>query len=371
MGFWARDRLDQLDLWPPGPFLEGRPPPPPTFLCPWCETVFESRSQLEEHTFRGHHQPRPLLLFRGQECGSSLVPISASTEPEDWATVQVDRAWVNDSPTDPGRLPVLLARETNRHVDVRLASQSVEAEFKLQFQVVDPAELHEVDMNLRAMAEDRRLDLRAIESFVRACRNLHSAARYYDAFAQYFYGVLARERSPESNLRPQDYRVKYDMAGWVLSQFDTVPARTVSGLIAFHFNQFARTMAQALGSERLFGAAQRLRQFLLFESPGNPHVKNTQGGFDRLFTDAETERVLQWVTAPFTRDSSRMFDEAAAFAISCESLDQVKLRIILAEYRRRLGETAAARRHVDALLHNELTKHWARSLRAGLSSGVR
>ena len=366
MGFWARDRLDQLDLWPPGPSLEGRSLPPPVFPCPWCNTVFENADELEMHTFRGHHQPRPVLLLRGRECGSSLVPISTRTQPEDWATVQVDRAWMNDAPTDPHQLPALLARETNRHIDVRLASKSVEAEFKLQFQIADPSDLEQVDLNLRALAEGRRLDLRAIEEFVRACSELDSASRYYDAFAQYFYGVLARERSPESNLRPQDYRDKYDLAGWVLSQFDTVPARTVSALIAFHFNQFSRAMAAGFDSERLHGAAQRLRRFLLLESHEEPPPTTRRRGFDRLFTDAETERVLDWVTAPFTADSGRLFEEAAAYANSCEPLDQVKLRITLAEYHRRLGAAEEARHHVDAVLHNDLTEDWARSLRAGL-----
>ena len=236
----------------------------------------------------------------------------------------------------------------------------------MDFQIADPGELEVVDTNLQRLAANQRLDLRAIEDFIGQCDALRTAVSYYDAFAQYFYGVLARERSPESDLKPEEYRGKYDLAASVLAQFERLPARTVSALVAFHFNQFDRALTSGFDSPRLFGATERMRRFITSGSRSAVDLVPADHGFDEIFADAETERVLRWVSQPFTEESSRALETAATYVLDCEPYDQVKLRVVLGEYYFHLGEPEAARQHVESLLHNELTEKWARSLRARL-----
>ena len=369
MGFWHTGYLDMRDLGPPGVTVglsrPRRPPPPPTYPCPRCGEVFDTPRGLEEHSFAGHHQPRPVLLYRGLECGSSAVEIYDLTGSQDWATVQADRAWIDGQEIGAEDLPQHLAVQRHRRVTVELLAGSVRAEFDLIFRIADPDELDQVDEHLEALAAGQRLDMRAIEDFVRHCAELGTAERYVDAYAHYFYGVLARERSPESDLPRSAYRDKYELAASVLGQFDRVAARTVTALVAFHFNQFARALARGSDSPRLRFAVERLQRFIT----GTGHVEAPEcddRGFEAVFADAETERLLRWVTQPFTEAAREQMEEAAAYVQGCEALDQLKLRLVLAEYYVRLGEPEMARNHVGQLLHQDLTEEWARSLRARL-----
>lgn len=304
-----------------------------------------------------------MLLYRGRECGSSPLVVSAKTEAADWAVVRADRAWLNGDRLETNELPERLAAERNRRVNVRLAAGQVETEFPVEFQIAAPEDVGAVDENLRDLADSQRLDLRTIEDFVRKCRPYRTAERYYDAFAQYFYGVLARERSPESDLEPEEYREKYNLAASVLEQFDTVPARTVSALIAFHFNQFQRAVDRGIDSPRLRAAAERMLGFLMAGTPIPEIAKPEDSGFDEVFADAETDRVLRWVTIRLDGQLSRELEDASTYVLDREPLDQVKLRVVLAEYHLRLGDLPTARRHAEAQLHNDLTEDWARSLR--------
>lgn len=374
MGFWHTGYLDMRDMGPPGvawtPHGTGATqPPPPSYPCPWCHETFDSPAELEQHTFRGHHEPQPLLLFRGRECGTSPVEVLAVTSADDWAALRADRAWVNEASVEPDQLATMLAEQDQATVDVRLAAGEIESSFRLQFAIADPVQLEVVDEHLLRLAQGKQLDLRAIEGFLRSCDELGAAARYVDGFAEYFFGVLARERSPDSALEHEEYVSKYDAAATVLSQFDRAPARTISALIAFHFNQFARASALDVEGGRLSAAATRLRTLLHEQGTAtSDHPDSSTTGLDAVFADAEAERILAWVSLPFAPTSDDEFEAAAAFAQNASTFDQVKLNLVLAEHHARMERPDRAHTYANSLLNNNLTENWARRMRARLDS---
>jgi hypothetical protein len=366
LGFWHTGYLDQLGLGPPGVHFDTVAPAPeplaPEFLCARCGEAFDTFLELETHTFGGHPEPRPILYYRGRECGTTTVNIVSLTTPDDWSILQVEQAWLNNQQVEPNRVCDMLARESHRVVDLRLAAGQITATFRLGFQVPDPSDLDGVDHCLSTLANGQQLDWRSIDHFVGQCQQFRTAQAYYDAFAQYFYGVLARERSPDSGLPSSAYRGKYEYAASQLTQYDRVVARTVSSIIAFHFNQFTQASAGGGGSPRLLQAADRILNCLAGKKPSKK-VKSESQGFDPLFTDAETERVLRWVCIPFDVSAGEDVTAMESYLVGCESYDRVKLQVIAAVYHEEAGEWDRARRHVDDLLHNDLTAEWATTMR--------
>ena len=373
MGFWHTGYLDLLDLGPPGVAFGDvsppRPPPPPVYACPWCTSKSGSPDELQRHVFRGHPEPRPLLFFRGRECGRTPVNISTVSSADEWTLLQAEDALLNGRPVAVDELPGRLAGQRNSVCIVRLSAGRVHAEFRLQFEVPSDEDLSGVDGSLVALTDAKRLDVRAIEDYIRSCRSYETARPYYDGFAQYFYGVLARERSPDSGLQHDEYRDRFESSATSLARFDRAPALAVAALVAFHFNQFTRVRSLSVPGTRLSGAADRLLACLRGEEPPTEVGERTTAGLDAFFTDAETERVVRWVCIPLVDTSAGEVQEMERYAQEAEAYDRVKLQIVAAEYHLRMGNSARCRSHVDALLHNDVTDAWARSMRVRLAEG--
>lgn len=363
MGFWHTGYLDMLDMGPPGVALlrmpQG-PPPPPTFPCPRCGEVFDTPTGLETHQFQGHPEPRPLLLFHGRECGGALFPVLTRTDPADWVIVQAQAARLNGKRLDVSALPRELADRARGVVELVLDSGDVSADFHLKFDAAEPGDLDGVDQSLREMAQERVLDRRSIDQFISRAERYGTAAAYLDGFAHYFYGALAREEHQDSGLDREAYVERYTKAAHVLSQYQRTSAQTVSGLVAFHFNQLSDVLGRAENDSRLVVCAERLRLLLAGRDLPDTRATGTGSGLDALLTDAATERVLRWVGIALDPSSTRDLLDLESYIPSADSYDQVKLRIIAAEHHLRSGSPVRARAHVDALVHNDLTTEWVK-----------
>ena len=364
MGFWHTGYMEFHDVNPPGvtDFIGSGREWIPEYRCVRCGATFDSPRALENHSFEGHGTPVPVLLFRGLECGRTPVVVTDPTRAEDWVTLQCDQAWMNARAVDPEELPSLLAAERFRTVTIKLAKGDIAMEYVVDFSVADPDDLDGVDGCLDDLARARRLDLRSIEAFIQAAAGYASAVRYVDGIANYFYGVLAREGSPESGLRRAQYRERYDVAASTLVNFDRGPAQTIAGLVAFHYNQFD-AVRPGTSSPRLVWAARRLEVCLRGHVPDvEGFAGQTEVGLDRVLSDAETERVLRWSSVPLDSRASSAIREMEGYLRDCEPFDRLKLRIVVAEVQWRVGNAEQARRHAQDLRNNDASATWANSM---------
>lgn len=362
MGFWHTSYMEFHEPSGEGWILPQRPP---VYPCTACAAVFDHVEQLEIHRFEGHAYIRPTLLFGGNECGKTAQQVTSETSEADWATVQTDQAWINGNPVEVDDVPEHLAQHRAEAVVVRLANRDLETEVHLHFSIALPEDLDGVDRCLLDMAAAGRLDLPAIEKFLSDASPYATAGHYLDGLAHYFYGVLARERSPQSGLKHEEYRERYDMAASALWGYPRAPAQTICDLIAFHYNQFGSIppLEQAPPS-RLTAVAARFRRLLNGGSSTQEGGALTDSGstMDRLLSDEETELVLSWCALPLDGSTAKEIDAAERHVPHCDPYDALKLRVAASTHHVNTGTVAKAVRHAHELRNNPAAERWAQTI---------
>lgn len=362
MGFWHTGYLEFRELtgWSSD---EYTPPAPPEFPCAECGRVFENSDDLAVHLFDGHVTSRPLLLLRGRECGRSRLMVIMKTQPQDWEFVHTTRVLINDRTYEPPLAKEVLAEANRGVLEVRLEGERIDQVFEFAFSVADNDDLGRVEAQLVAFVRQRTLSIASIERFLDDTAVWSGADQYRFGLANYFYGVLARERSPESgliddHLSKRSYVSRFQEAAQSLSQFEQAGAEAVCGLIAFHFNQFDIAMRKTK-SARLARIARRMQSIVdgrLHDSDRGAITSVT--GLDYALSDMETERVLCWCALPLDGSGAEHVANAEASLPYLEPGDQVKVHLIAAEHHLAAGSPKTGLAHATVLSHNRLTEAW-------------
>lgn len=362
MGFWHTGYMEhhEADFFGSMPVAPSRPAPPPVFPCPHCALELPSPDALTHHLFDGHPFSRPLLLFRGRECGRARLTITSPTAAEDWNAVDCEGVRLNGVALDSDALGESLA-------DLRLTVAVVELEgsasiepVELEFAIADPSDLDAVDDRLLELIRGQQLTMGSVQAFIAATEVNRTAARYRDGIAIYLYGVLAREESPDSGLERHEYRGRFDEAVELLHSFGRPVADAICGLVAFHFNQFGQAMERTR-SPRVAWAASRHADLLAGASvDAHPGPPPERAGLDFVLSDAHLEQVLSWTTRPLGASGPDIIDEMEASLKTLEPFDQLKVRVLCAEHARRLGLVDRGLAHANELRHNPATTEWAR-----------
>lgn len=367
MGFWARDHADLHDWWPD--LWGGRPyfvePAIPLLRCDLCAFTSRTAEGMERHHVDDHINPIPMLLYRGIRCGHSALTISSHTVPADWTPVAVTAASVNGERVSADDLPVRLSRQERRHLEVRLQGSRTSTEVRLHFDIAREDDLDGVETVLRDMVGLGRLDLRAIDELIQRTRRFRTAATYADGIATYLYGVLARERSPDSGLPHHEYRGKYDRAVELLRVIHRPVAQAIVGLVSFHYNQFDQLPMEAHGT-RLGAVADRITRCLRGERlPAEPAVSSPSVD---MFSDRGTEQVLRW-WAQSPSQLVRQLDGIEARAHDADLLDRVKLQVLAGEVWLHTPTPDRALAHAHDLRNSPIASRWSASLLAQRSLG--
>lgn len=150
-----------------------------------------------------------------------------------------------------------------------------------------------VEAAFERLAHAQALDLEAVSRFTRECRSFASAALYYDGISHYLYGVMAKERSPSSGLRHEQYGERYLRAVEALAGFERPLARSIRALVAFHFNHFhdAEVLAGDGALQHTAGAFAALLQGMPWHLT-EAYSSDTGGAVADLLTDQETLQIL-------------------------------------------------------------------------------
>ena len=370
VGFWHTGYMEhhEADFFGRFPHAPLSPEAPLVFPCPHCRRELPTPDALAHHVFDGHPFSRPLLLFRGRECGRARLTITDATVADDWTALECESALLNGRPLDPGSLGEELSNLRHTVATVELKGTASVETADLEFAIADPEDLESVDERLLELIRGQQLTMGSIQAFIAASEPYRSAGRYRDGIAIYLYGVLAREESPGSGLERHEYRDRFDEAVGLLHTFDRSPADAICGLVAFHFNQFDQA-ANRTQSPRVSWAATRLADLLSGEIPrSGTGPAPDRAGLDFVLSDACLEQVLSWTCLPLDGCSESVLDQMEDALDGLEPFDQFKVRLLCAEQASRLALADRGRAHANELRHNPLAAAWARAYVAGTKS---
>ena len=359
MGFWQTGYMEFHE--PVG--LDGFDcsPSSPTYPCHHCDCVFGTADDLRRHRYEAHPLRRPPLYIRGIEVGSEPRRITQPLREEDVRAEGVTVAVVNGREMPVESLAAFLADMSSDICRVTLRNADVSTDFTLDFCIAEEDHLLGVEAEFQRLVRHARLDTRALEDFISHCRPFTTATRYCGGICSYLYGVLAKEESPDSSLRPDSYISKFNGAAAELSAYDRPIAQQVCALIDFHFNHFSEAIRRAPQS-RVARAAARFA-----EPPAHPKIpqhpaSTTAIYLEQMLTDWTTEQVIRWATRDTASLVPDIDDMQSCRSRSNQEYDKVKLSFLLAEAFAAVGHFAQATRLARSLRNITEFAPWAESL---------
>jgi hypothetical protein len=365
MGFWHTGYMEFHEpTGESGGSHSAYVPKPPEFPCEQCGVVFQTLELLNMHRFDGHASRRARLFLQGRECGRSRTAIITATEPTDWTFDNAIGIRINDVDVteDEARAMLCAAKGV---VTVGLRGGHAVQDFEFAFEVAHEDDLAAVDSALDDLIVHRSLSISSIQLFLERCQRSKTSAAYSDGLANYLYGVLAREQSPESSLWQDSrgkvtYRSRFDDAVSRLGALDRAAADAVCGLVGFHYNHFDIAMRKTR-SPRVARVSERLASII-----GGVGPDGTAGllsgiedrSLDRALSDAETERVLNWCAIPLDGSARESIDEIEDAIVRADPLDRLKLHLISGEHYLAAGQAREALRHADDVRHTAAASSW-------------
>jgi hypothetical protein len=261
----------------------------------------------------------------------------------------------------------------HEYVEVELSNQGATTRCLLDFKVADEAHLAGVEAAFLRLARDRLLNIQAVSRFNDDCRAFASAMPYCDGISHYLYGVMAKERAPDSGLKHEEYIQRFLRSSEELSGFDRPLARSVRSLVAFHFNQFddAEYLAPEGALRHAAGAFAGLLQGLPwhFDEAFSPVPGSA---VEDLLTDQDTLQILSDASHGLVGLKTRA-DELLAHLrrAPASGYDHMKRMLLACEALAARDEPAShaeARKLARALAGKPDTSAWASAMLERLST---
>jgi hypothetical protein len=370
MGFWHTGYMEFHEPtggtgWSDTPFV----PPPPEFPCEQCGEIFRTIERLNVHRFDGHASNRARLFLHGRECGRSRASIVYRTATSDWVFDNAIGITVNGQLVDEITAKRILS-SSNGVVNVELRGSHSVQNFEFAFDITDEVDLEAIESVFSELILKRELSNFAIQRFIERCRGLDTSSRYFNGLANYLYGVLAREHSPESALWQDSkgmvtYRSRFDDAVSQLGSINRAPANTVCGLVAFHYNHFDIAIQKA-NSPRVSQVASRLESIMAADGTADAWALLEfldSSKLEKALCDDVTERLLKWCAIPLDGSAIDAIKEIEDAIPSADPLDQLKLHLIAGEHYLVINRADQALRHANHLRNTAAASAWQRFVR--------
>lgn len=359
MGFWHTGYMEFHEYSGLGDYRYESSPP--QYACAQCGQTYSTVDGLRKHRFESHPLHRPTLLLRGRELGSHPIRIASTLREEDVYAERCDRAVLNGAEISLSTLPAKLAQVSSDVCQLSLSSGEVTSEFTLDFRIATEDDLRGIEGEFQRTALGRRLDVLAIEAFIDATSRFESAIGYCDGICAYLYGVLAKEKAPDSSLPYEAYVGKYIKAAEELAAYDRPLARTIGSLIEFHFNHFS-SAARLAGDARVGQAASRYQAWLdvrTTDERRSSASSTPSGELEEMVTDWETEQIARWAVRPLAELSPYSEDMETFLAREIAEYDRVKVQVLLAEIYASANDTTRVIQHAKALRNLSALERWA------------
>lgn len=365
MGFW---HTGYMEFHEPAGTEWVYVPRPIRFPCHLCKKSFSSMDELRRHRFENHRYSRPLMFVRGIELGATPLQVTRPLSPTDIQTDRVTVATVNGELTPLLKLPQVLSDTTNDRVTVVLANEGASSTFEFLVRIAKEEDLVGVESAFLKMTRSRSLTIRSIEVFIADCKPFETASLYCDGLCHYLYGVLAKERAPDSALTFDDYPTRFSRAADELQTYERSLAQIVRALVAFNFNHFDDAHKQAPDG-RLHNAAV-LYSGLLEGFPWQHEFERNEtesNALVDLLTDHETLRILRWTELGAKELVNCIDDLQGQLKRDIPGYDKFKIQMLVAEALALIGDAVGARRVAREFMSNQQTQAWAEALVARIS----
>jgi hypothetical protein len=301
------------------------------------------------------------LILRGRELGAHPLRITSKLKVGDICAEKCDRAVLNGEEIPLPTLSSRLSQMTSDVCKVVLSSGNASSEFKLDFRIAAEGDLIEIEREFKKIASRKRLDIQSIEDFIAATSRFESAIGYCDGICAYLYGVLAKERAPDSSLDYDAYVGKYNAAADQLAAYERPLARAIGSLIEFHFNHFNDSVHLA-GHSRVGVAASRYLSWLL----GKPLEKLEMAvppegmcALEGMVADWATEQITRWAVRSLTELSVNVDDMEVFLTQKISELDRVKVQILLSEVYSFSGDIKRSIQLAKGLRNHREFENWA------------
>lgn len=337
---------------------------PSVFPCAHCNEIFSSTDELREHRFESHPLRQPVLFLQGRELGVHPARITKGLAVEDVTVHGCDRAMLNGKGIGIGLLPKKLAQIRSDVCHVTLSKADISCEFTLDFRIASEADLRGIEEQFEQTARGRRLDVRAVEEFISATSGFVSAIGYCDGICAYLYGILAKERAPDSSLPYDKYAGKFSKAAEGLGAYDRPLADVIGGLVEFHFNHFHEA-ARLARDVRVGQAAERFATWLQGWVPRldqKTFPAKIPVMIDSLVTDWETEQIVRWAIQPLHELLQHADDMHAFLRRDLAEYDRVKVNVLLGECFAASGDIRSVLQIARSMRNLSGPEKWAESL---------
>ncbi len=365
MGFWHTGYIEFHQPTGLGDELHFQPTRI-RYSCEHCANDFAELEALRRHRFEQHPLRQPVLIVRGRPVGEQAMQVVTALQASEVAVEDATRCTLAGRSVPPALLGEILATMRREFVVLEIANAGVAVQRRLDFQIADDVDLAGVDAAFERMANGQALNLEAVSRFTSECRKFASAKPYWDGISHYLYGVMAKERSPDSGLRHDQYGERYLRAAEALAGFQRPLARSIRALVAFHFNQFAD--AEGLASEGALRHTAGAFATLLQGLPSHlteAYSPGAGGAVEDLLTDQETLQIVDDASRGLPHLRAHAAELLAQSKRMSTGYDRLKCQLLAGEA---LAVTEDAASHAEARkLARELVGqagagHWAEAL---------
>ena len=345
------------------------PVPPPRYKCPDCNGEFTDPRLLNEHRFLEHPTRAPVLSLNGRILDDRPVHITRPIVADNIDLRNVTTCSVNGVSMPVREVSTRIAQERNQTLDIVIWNGFVSKTHQFIVSIADPTHIQAVDKAFIDSAFNGPLTSNAIARFRAATDRFTTAKRYQHGICQYLYGVLAKDRSPDSGLRHDAYLEKYNDATEALKDFETPLSKVVIATIAFHQNRF-NTAHALVPSLRLGQCAERFDRVLDGEALtfGDFASIPTDDVFSSLLIDSDTERVVT-NGARSAQHAAEAADDLVKMYETCSNgLDKIKFAFLAVEALNIRGDADSIRNAGEICKryrHDVHVGHWAESRRRG------
>jgi len=195
---WIRERdldafYESTERTPDRSLPEG-----PTFICPFCASVFPAQSERHDHVYASHRVERPLIMVHEGEPTANdvirarLLESDVAVMNTGFARVGIDGAksrWVS-----PGELPNFMADMTQAEIKLELVNDAernaapVTSRYNLSFRVAEREALKNVEKAFTEILVSGAITRESIGVFLSDRRTRDSGKEYASGLAHYCLG---------------------------------------------------------------------------------------------------------------------------------------------------------------------------------------
>ena len=325
MGFWQTGYQEFHEIQGLAEVSIG-PPQPPEFVCPMCQKIYRSITELQTHAFEKHPSREPRIFIRREVLGADRI-VESKLSSKDIAFLNCKAIIINNKLFDENSAKEIISRASFENFQIDLRGESTTQKHQLRIKIPSKDDLDGIIKCLKDMIAARRLDLEAITLFIENSKKYTSATGFYDGIANYLYGVMSKERLSQVG-DGIDYKEKFNQSLASLSNYDTLASSLLMGLIEFNFNHISEAASRGRGTR--YGEAALIMSTWLRDEP--PIPIHYPGTIDNLFIDVFTQQICDWII----RFDKLTDQEIADMTDNLNSelwteYDKTKIRIILAE----------------------------------------